>query len=49
MGGEALVNINKYKKDIIVLSVTVILGILIILSSKFIFTNGFLLDKLSAG
>ncbi len=42
-------NINKYKKDIIVLSVTVILGILIILSSKFIFTNGFLLDKLSAG
>jgi uncharacterized membrane protein len=47
--GEALVNINKYKKDIIVLSVTVILGILIILSSKFIFTNGFLLDKLSAG
>jgi uncharacterized membrane protein len=47
--GEALVNINKYKKDIIVLSVTVILGILIILSSKFIFTNGFLLDKPSAG
>jgi len=42
-------NINKYKKDIITITVTVILGILIVFSSKLIFTNGFLLDKLSAG
>ncbi len=42
-------NINKYKKDIITITVTVILGILIVFSSKLIFTNGFLLDKLSTG
>ncbi|HAK42679.1 MAG TPA: YibE/F family protein, partial [Clostridium sp.] len=42
-------DINKYKKDIITITVTVILGILIVFSSKLIFTNGFLLDKLSAG
>jgi len=42
-------NINKYKKDIITITVTVILGILIVFSSKLIFANGFLLDKLSAG
>lgn len=41
--------INKYKKDIITITVTVILGILIVFSSKLIFTNGFLLDKLSSG
>lgn len=42
-------NINKYKKDIITIAVTVILGILIVFSSKLVFTNGFLVDKLSAG
>lgn len=42
-------NINKYKKDIITITVTVILGILIVFSSKLVFTNGFLVDKLSAG
>jgi len=47
--GGLLMNINKYKKDIITITVTVILGILIVFSSKLIFTNGFLLDKLSAG
>jgi len=47
--GRLLMNINKYKKDIITITVTVILGILIVFSSKLIFTNGFLLDKLSAG
>lgn len=49
MRGGLLMNINKYKKDIITITVTVILGILIVFSSKLIFTNGFLLDKLSAG
>lgn len=42
-------NMNKYKKDIITITVTVILGILIVFSSKLIFTNGFLMDKLSTG
>lgn len=42
-------NIDKYKKDIITITVTLILGILIVFSSKLIFNNGFLLDKLSVG
>lgn len=42
-------NINKYKNDIITIIVTIIFGILVVFSSELIFTNGFLLDKLSTG
>lgn len=41
------IDINKYRTDIISMSVTIILSIIIIFSSGFIFQNGFLKDKMN--
>ncbi|WP_315079636.1 YibE/F family protein [uncultured Clostridium sp.] len=41
--------IKKYKTDIIFIVVTLILGLVIIYSSKFIFTGGFMEDKANRG